>query len=354
MQQSKNPWVKHSLIGAALALASCSAWADRLVTDMAGRSVQIPDQVQRVYAVGHCIPIIGAVAPKALANNYRLQPKAKDFLSPLLYENKVMPSTGNRLSDEEVVRMAPDLVFMEHMPGAEDRADRLAARLKVPVLLVDLNVYQYPKAFQFLGEVLNQPQQAQALTDFVNQHLYPIAERAKSIPEAERKRVYYAEGPDGLFTNPAGSSHTQVLDFIGAINVAKVTQLPDEGMSAVSLEQLYLWQPEHILVWTPAADQLTTWKAIVHNPLWQSVKAVREHQVIQIPWLPFSWFDRPPGSNLILGVFWLADRLYPEVYSLKLNALVREYVRLFYHQDISEADVEYLLSLANPEQSKPN
>lgn len=343
------PTVKRWTIMAALCVLSASAWAERTVIDMAGRSVTIPDHVQRVYAVGHCIPMIGAIAPEALANNYRLLDQAKQFLAPAFYEHKVVPSSGIRLSDEEVLHLAPDLVVMEAMPGASERADRLSARLHTPVVLVDLDMYRYQQAFQFMGEVLQQPKQADALSQFVTRHLNPIAERAKTIPEQQRVRVYYAEGPDGLSTNPAGSSHTQVLDFVGAINVAQVTSLPDEGLSGVSLEQLYLWQPHLILVWTPAADQLTTWKAIVQNPLWQPINAVKQGKVVQIPWLPFSWFDRPPGSNRILGTLWLAKTLYPEVFPLNLTELTREYFRLFYHKELSEAEVQYLLKLANPE-----
>lgn len=324
--------------------------AERLVTDMAGRQVKIPDEVRRVYAVGHCVPMVGAVAPDKLANNFRLNDTAKRFLSPRFYEGKVVPGVNSRmLSDEELVKLAPDLVIMEAMPGATERADRLSARLQAPVLLIDQDMHSYKPAFAFLGEVLQRPEQGRALADFVAAHLDPIEERARSIPADKRVRVYYAEGPDGLSTNPAGSSHTQVLDFVGGLNVAQVVNLPDEGMSSVSLEQLYLWQPDLILTWTPAADQSTTWKAVVENPLWQPVDAVKQGKVLQIPWIPFSWFDRPPGSNRILGAFWLARTLYPEVFPLDLTSLTREYFRLFYHREISAADVSYLLGLSTPQ-----
>ncbi|NTV11497.1 MAG: ABC transporter substrate-binding protein, partial [Zoogloea sp.] len=196
--------------------------------------------------------------------------------------------------------------------------------------------------------VLERREQAKVLVDFVATHIDPIREKARAIPEARRVRVYYAEGPDGLSTDPAGSSHTQVLDYVGGINVARVASLPDEGMSTVSLEQLYMWQPGLILVWTPAAEQLTTWHAINDSALWQRLEAVRGGHVVQIPWLPFSWFDRPPGSNRLLGVLWLARLLYPDEFRFDLVALTREYFRKFYHAEISAADARRLLGLAHP------
>lgn len=333
-------------------LPATPALAERLITDMAGRQVHLPDQVKKVYAVGHCMPMVGAVAPDLLVSGSRLPEQARRFLAPAFFEGKTLPNTGNRFTDEEVLKMAPDLVVMEAMPGAEERAERLAARLRTPVVLVDLNLLRLKRTFTFLGEVLQRQAQSQVLVDFIATHLDPIPAKARSIAPEQRQRVYYAEGPDGLSTNPAGSSHTQVLDYVGGINVAQVVNLPDEGMSSVSLEQIYLWQPDLILVWTPAADQLTTWNAIHGNPLWQRVRAVRENRVIQIPWLPYSWFDRPPSSNRIIGVLWLAQTLYPQVYQLDLEALTREYVRKFYHREISPEDARYLLGLAHPQERK--
>jgi iron complex transport system substrate-binding protein len=339
--------IRFLILSGALLLA-LPAHAERVIVDMAGRRVSIADSIHRVYALGHCIPIVAAVAPEKLANNYRLGDDAKRFLSPALYQDKVIPSAGMRLSDEEILKMAPDLIVIEAGSGNEDSASLLENRLHIPVIQVDQDILKYKEAFAFLGEVLEHREQARVLSDFVRTYLDPVGEKARHIPAAERRRVYYAEGPDGLSTNPSGSSHTQVLDFVGAVNVARVGNLPGEGMNAVSLEQLYLWQPELILVWTPSANRLTTWNAITANPLWTRVAAVKKGHVVQIPWLPFSWFDRPPGSNRILGALWLAQLLYPERFKYDLPEVTQEYFRKFYHHELLRADAVYLLGLSKP------
>jgi iron complex transport system substrate-binding protein len=330
------------------------AAAERTLIDMAGRSVRIPDEVRKVYAVGHCIPIVAAVAPDKLANNFYLSEAARRFLPSSLVENKMMPAAGQRLSDEEIVKMAPDVIVMEHFGGSLDQALRMEERLHVPVVLIDQNLLKSKAAFAFLGDLLGRQEQGRVLADFVARHIDPIGEKAKTIPESKRIRVYYAEGPNGLSTNPAGSIHTQVLDFVGGINVASVTAVPGEATSTVSLEQLLVWQPDMILVWTPDAEHLTTWRAIVDNPRWRGLAAVRSGNVLQIPWLPFSWFDRPPGSNRLLGVAWLAQTLYPDVYKLDLTAITREYFRWFYHRELSEAEANALLKLSRPGTSREN
>ena len=49
-------------------------------------------------------------------------------------------------------------------------------------------------------------------------------------------------------------------------------------------------------------------------PVWQSVTAVRKKRVYLSPHLPFGWFDYPPGANRLLGLLWLSEILYPDLF----------------------------------------
>lgn len=316
----------------------------RVITDMGGRRVKIPVAINRVYAVGHCLPMVNAVAPGKTLNSSKLTDAAKQFLPKEDYEKKAVPISGKRFSDEEIVGMRPDIVILEAIPQNLDAARRLQEKLNIPVVLLSQDMTRYTEAFRFLGAILDRKRQAALLSVFVAAYLDPIRKRADAIPGRERVRVYYAENPDGLSTNPSGSIHTQVLDFVGAVNVARVVNVPDEGFSQVSMEQLMVWQPDVILVWTPGGDRLMTYNAIIKNPLWSRLEAVKNRKVIQIPWLPFSWFDRPPGSNRIIGVIWLANLLYPSIFKYDMVKVTREYFRLFYHYRLSAREAVALLS----------
>ena len=348
------PLVLAKIAGTALlALGMLAAHAERVITDMAGRQVQVPDTVRRVYAEGHCLSLVGAVAPEKLLNLPRLSDDAKRLLGPAFTQGKQVPEGGMRFSDEEIVRMAPDLIVLEIGPSAIDNAARMQARLHIPVVLVDQALRHYKQTFVFVGQLLGHAEQGQALAQFVATYIDPIAERAAAIPDAERVRVYYAEGPNGLSTNAAGSNHTELLEFVGARNAALVQNVPGEAMNTVSIEQLYVWKPDLILVWTPNADRLVTWHAIVDDPLWRRLDAVRLGHVLQIPWLPFSWFDRPPGSNRLLGALWLAKTLYPTRQPYDLVAVTQSYFKLFYHHDLSAADARRLIDSAHPTAAPP-
>jgi iron complex transport system substrate-binding protein len=67
-----------------------------------------------------------------------------------------------------------------------------------------------------------------------------------------------------------------------------------------------------------------------------------------VPALPFGWFDAPPGVNRTLGVAWLTAVLYPDRTTADLRADVREFFRLFYHVEPTEAQIDGLLAGAVP------
>ena len=49
------------------------------------------------------------------------------------------------------------------------------------------------------------------------------------------------------------------------------------------------------------------------------IQALKNHQVYQIPAYPFDWFDRPPGVNRVIGIRWLANLLYPNIFKLDIK-----------------------------------
>jgi len=63
----------------------------RTITDMGGRTVRIPVTIRKVYAIGHCLPMVSAVAPEKVLNSFKLSDAAKRFLPKSYYQGKVVP-----------------------------------------------------------------------------------------------------------------------------------------------------------------------------------------------------------------------------------------------------------------------
>ncbi|MBP8961772.1 MAG: hypothetical protein KBG39_02395, partial [Opitutaceae bacterium] len=66
---------------------------------------------------------------------------------------------------------------------------------------------------------------------------------------------------------------------------------------------------------------------------------------------PFNWFDRPPSASRMLGIKWLLWVLYPDRAKYDMVAETREFYRLFYWYDMSEAEARQILDASRPKLS---
>ena len=190
-----------------------------------------------------------------------------------------------------------------------------------------------------MGDIVGEPARAKELADYAERTLAELDRRIASVPPDRRPRVYYGRGPAGLETGLAGSINMEVLARVGAVNVAAAAG--KGGLTTVSREQVLAWDPDVILALdTRFAD------AAADDPVWRGVKAVREHRIYVAPKLPFGWFDSPPGVNRLIGVRWLAKVLYPKLFPEDLRQTTRGFYRLFYHVELSAAQLDQLLGPA--------
>lgn len=320
---------------------SRSKTATREVTDMAGRTMLVPDTIKRVFTTHPGSIILYAVDPGlSVCRTLQISKYAKPFLKPEYID---LPYTDG--SPEEIVKLKPDIIIscFDINDKTKDDADKLSKKTGIPVFQVEIDMENYSETFDVLGDLLNRHQQTDRMKAFVHTYLDTITERAKRIPEKSKVRIYYAEGEKGLATDPSGSKHSQIIDLVGAINVAQATILPGSGMTPVSMEQILLWNPDQILCWTGSGVNMSTYSAVTKGSVWKKVPAVRKKQVYQIPFLPFGWFDRPPGTNRILGAIWTAHLLYPKIYPFDMKAVTKEYFEIFYHRRLSEKELEEVL-----------
>ncbi|ACF13422.1 periplasmic binding protein [Chloroherpeton thalassium ATCC 35110] len=313
----------------------------REVTDMAGRKMVVPDTVRRVYVNRPGSVLMYAIAPELLVcrSLWTTDVSRKFMLEGYLQLPYVEGSA------EEIIKLKPDVIisYFKVNPQAKDEADKLSEKTGIPVFMVEMDMQKYDETFELLGNLLNRKTQTDRMSAFMHTYLDSIRRIAPKIPADEKVRVYYAEGERGLNTDPSGSFHSEILEVVGAKNVADVAPLSGKGMSQVSMEQILMWKPDVVLVWTGMGATLATYEHIMNDAVWAKIHAVSEKKVYQIPYQPFGWFDRPPGTNRILGAIWTAQLLYPERYPFDMEAITREYFDIFYHHPLSQEALHEVL-----------
>ena len=94
-------------------------------------------------------------------------------------------------------------------------------------MLHDGTFTKTPQMLRLLGELLDVRDRADKLPRYADETLNGLHARIACIPEAERPCIYYRRGVNGLETGFAGSIHLDVLERIGAINVAATASTGD-------------------------------------------------------------------------------------------------------------------------------
>jgi iron complex transport system substrate-binding protein len=318
----------------------------RSVTDSAGRRVEIPQRISRVLAAGPPASILlYTLAPEKMIGWVRTPSSTeKEFLLASvreLPEYGRLTGRGNTANLENVLKLKPDLIIDVGSVGPTyvSLANNVQEQTKVPYILLDGTFNKTPEIYRLLGELLGVQEHAEALARYADETLNGLRARLASVPEAERPRVYYGRGANGLETGLGGSINLEVLERVGAINVAAAAGTG--GITKVSIEQVLSWNPDVILVLDP-----TFYRSLPGDPLWSPVKAVRDQRIYLAPNLPYGWFDAPPGVNRLIGVRWLGSVLYPKQFPENLRDTTRQFYKLFYHVDLTEQQVDTLLAAA--------
>lgn len=199
-----------------------------------------------------------------------------------------------------------------------------------------------PDAYRTAGKILGNEDHAEELAAYCENAYQEVTDAVAQVPESERITVYYAEGPDGLKTEPQQSPHFTTFAVAGAVDAAQCEMNGGGGMTQVSLENVITWNPQVIIAWDDTyqsgADDL-----IRTSSDWESIDAVQNGRVYTLPCLPYAWGDRPPSVTRYIGMQWLANKLYPEYYDVDMVAKTQEFYKLFYQVDLTEEQAKEVL-----------
>jgi iron complex transport system substrate-binding protein len=338
-------------------LADATLLGKRVVVDDSGREITIPtpDNIKHVFFTSSLAQVyITALCPELLAGTASKFDERQKRFQPANIDQ--LPYLGTIHNDGGIDReslLVEDIDLMFSISGVAntqfniDEAVDLQAMTKIPCLLVDGSFNKIPEAFRFLGDCLGRMEKAEQLAQYCEHSYQAVRSVVSTIPEDEKILVYYAEGPEGLQTEPEGSQH--MLGFLeaGAKDAAVCEITYGGGMTDVSLEQVLKWDPEVIISWDTTIRG-GAYEDIISNPGWREIQAVKDGRVYIMPNEPWAWCDRPPGVNRILGIHWLANLLYPDIYDIDIIAEVQDFFKNFYGLDLSEDETRAILGNSYP------
>lgn len=333
-----------TLLTTALTLAGIGSQAAEL-TDMAGRQVQVPDTVDHIFAAAPpVVPLVYAIDPSKLVTlNFPFKPRDSAYVSPAV---KGLPIIGRytgegRVPNPEVLaKAAPQVSIAWDMPFIDAKSvEQTFTQLGTPGLFVHLeHLADYPPALELVGRLVGQEQRAAELGAYIRTAMNRVQAATGQIPPAERKRVYFAEGPQGLLTECNDSFHAEVIALAGGENVMQCETAAMCGREKATFDQIKALDPDVIL-----AEDPRFFVALKTDPAWSELRAVRHDQILLVPTTPFNWMGRPPSFMRAIAIQWLVNRLYPERFPWNAQAEIKSFYALFLGLKPEAVDVSAIL-----------
>ena len=324
---------------------AAQAEGTRIITDSAGRKVEIPSEITKIAPSGPLAQIVlYTVSPDKLAGLAAdFSNEAKQYIDEKYWG---LPKFGQfygknaSLNMEALIAEAPDVIIDigEAKKTVKEDMDALQEQLNIPVIFVEATLPTMADAYEMLGDITGEKEQAGKLADYCRAEIGKADQNAAAIADADRKSVYFGLGEDGLHTNAKGSIHADVIDRIGAVNAADVEAVSSGGGSEVSFEQVLLWNPDLIIV-----DSQKLYDTLTADPMWQELDAVKNGKIFKIPTAPYSFMSSPPSVNRMIGIEWLGSLVYSEIYTSDIREEVKNFYQLFYHIDVTDEKLEAIL-----------
>ncbi len=318
----------------------------RVITDMAGRRVRLPIRPRRIATVGG-VPAMNSFlfalgAGEAIVNglpNFARKPqwRMQTVLAPHLAKQPATQGAHAVPQVETLLQLRPEVVFTmmpQHLP--------LLERAGLPAVYLSWKEAEAEPAtsirhtMHLMGECLGREEQAAAYRDWFDTVLDSVTERVDGLPDSVRPRVLFCH------LRTFSQQFRIVNDWIAAAGGLSVTRdLPhDNDHLSLSLEQVLAWDPEVLLLWSPADRE-----RLENDPRLRHLRAVREGRVHVAPSGAHPWASWTAEHPLM--VRWAAQHFFPDRFSQEeLRRTVRDFYTHFYQHPMDVRAVQRLLTPA--------
>ena len=307
---------------------SCAtaAAAASSVTDLAGRTVTVPDNPERIICLGPGALrlIVYLEAQNVLAG---VESMEKQFPAGRPYwiaqpQLKALPVIGpggagaiNKKPDmEAVLRVAPDLIFATYMEAG--LADEVSDTLGIPVIVLsygELAVFDQLvfDSLRLAGKILNRDARADAVIGFINGIRKDLHRRTAEISRQTRPGVYVG-GVGYRGTHGIESTQRDFIpfDWNHAVNVAQQVEATIGSHVMMDKEVLLGLDPDVIFI-DSAGLPLVKEDYRKKPDFYRALTAVKEKRVYTL--LPFNYYTTNIGTAMA-DAYAIGKIVYPQCF----------------------------------------
>lgn len=311
---------------------------EREITDMAGRKVTLPAEINKVVLVGP-VPVLSTFVlavgegdkiinglPESFAkqNRWKYLPK----FAPNLGTEPSMQGETRDPNIEEILLADPDIVF-----SMDDQVVKLLEENGLPAVFLTWKEPEEVKdTIKLVGEIFNKQEQAVAYSTYFDETIAKVKKVVDKIPESEKVTALNTN-----FTNMSQPHEIAEwwIEQAGGISVTgESAEIASKGFT---IEQLLEWDPEVIIVAKPG--EIDDMKS---DDRYENLKAVKSDRIYSTPLGAHIWANRTSEQPLM--VLFSAKQMYPDLFAdVKLEEELMYFYQTFFQYDLTEAEAQEIL-----------
>lgn len=344
---------------AAIALGGCGGQEEgRIIRDLNGREVKVPQTVSRIATVYgpayESMVVLGAEDRIVLCSD--VQRDNFPWAHVVFGRMSIVPYLENvhtAVNVETVLAHHPDIVFGFPRDN-EERKLREAGIASIPGrtggTLDDVKGLLAVYAEALGGDA---PAAAREYADYFDSKVKFVTDRTGQLAEDQRPAVYFA-GIDLLTTYGSLSDIPELIRTAGGRAVTENLQAGER--TQINFEQLAAYNPEYIFIDHGGINDRSTVEELLADTYGDGryglIRAVEDQRIYLSPSGVYYW---DMGLQKILLLLYMAQILHPQLFAdMDMKAELQQFYKQFYRYELATEDAEKILNRENPDNYIPS
>jgi iron complex transport system substrate-binding protein len=327
--------------------AAAPAGATRQVTDAAGRVVTLPMQVDRVadpWHANNALVVMLGGGDKLVATTAQAQRQPwLERLYPRIDQVPAAFGITGEVNLETLIGARPDVILMAYDGSLPKWAGTVDAYHIPYVLMPNTSLAGLETTARITGQVLGERESrvAEEYIRYFDANIRRIQAVTAGLPDAERPKVLHTSSAGVLTVDGRKTVIDDWIRVAGGINAADVVG----NGRPVTMEQIAAWNPDVIIVGSAPNGQ--NQRAILGDPRWRDIKAVKDGTVFVNPSGAYLW-DRH-SAEAALQVLWAAKTLHPDRFGdLDIEKETKAFYAEYFHHTLTDAEFRSIIDATAP------
>lgn len=330
-------------LGGCGSIKSSQDSATRTVVDMTGNTVEIPNEVDKVFvdwASGITLVMtLGAteklvVAPTAFETDTFAWAR---IICPAI--DNIEKNDDAYTNVEVALGYEPDIVITNNIDNID-----IYTKVGLTAIYVNFNSNEsFKESMVIVGTALGEEELASAekYNKYFDDNVAMVTERLAGVPDDQKPSVYYMDSrfTDAYHTVGSGEIQEEWITVAGA---KLATAVDFEGRNLeITAEKFLTLDPDIIMI--GAQNQAEVYDILMSDEVLSGLSAINNNSVYRIPQGIFPWCRT--GAEAAIQVVWAAKLFYPDLFTdIQIEDVARSFYMEFYESEVSDDTLNGILS----------